>query len=428
MIDLSQKQSDAWHYLEDKETNEILYGGGAGGGKSYLGCLWHIYRRNKYPGTRGLIGRKDLKSIKESTLVTYLKVCNLLGYRPGTHYKYNAMDSVINWNNGSRTILKDLDYIPSDPSFERLGSTEYTDAFIDEAGEITLKAFEIVNSRIRWMLHDYDLEPKILLTCNPNNNWIKYKYIKDEKNNEVELKAYQKYVRALVSDNPDKDFASLYQQQLEKLTSDFDKQRLLDGDWDLVPQEGVLFPLNELNFYNPEKTNVEKLAEYKFVVIDPADTGGDDLSAPFGYLIGDKIYIASVIYNTDGTDVNEPKCVDEIVRRKINSVVIEGNSAWLLFGKSVRSKVNELYPDCEIRIIKNSTNKHTRILAQSAFIKRNFVFRNDWRSEHEYSKFLLNLTSYQKIQEGALKNKHDDSADSLAEMGKYFSTNFPHLW
>ena len=61
MIELSQKQSDAWHYLTDNETTELLYGGGAGGGKSYLGCLWHIDRRNRYANSRGLIGRAELK-------------------------------------------------------------------------------------------------------------------------------------------------------------------------------------------------------------------------------------------------------------------------------------------------------------------------------------------------------------------------------
>ena len=240
-IDLSQKQSDAWHYLEDDTTTEMLYGGGAGGGKSYLGCLWHIHRRIRYPETRGLIGRKELKSIKESTLVTYFKVCRILGYQAGRDYKYNANDMVITWANGSKTIFKDLDFIPSDENFERLGSTEYTDAFIDEAGEITLKAFDIVNSRLRWMLSDYGLIPKILLTCNPNNNWIKTKYIKDEKGNYICLKPYQRYVRALVTDNPDKEFSKLYIDQLGKLSSAYDIDRLLHGDWDAMPKTGGSF-------------------------------------------------------------------------------------------------------------------------------------------------------------------------------------------
>jgi hypothetical protein len=235
-FDLSQKQSDAWHYLEDNETTEIVYGGGAGGGKSYMGCIWHVTRRMKYPGTRGLIGRAKLSALKDSTLITLFKVCNEMGYKPGIHYKYNAQDHALNWENGSKTILKDLFLYPSDPDFISLGSTEYTDVFIDEATEVTLKAFDILNSRVRWMLEDYNLIPKTLLTCNPNQGWLKNRYVVDEKTNErVILKPYQKFVVSLLKDNPDKKFKELYHQQLDKMTSDYDKRRLLEGDWDALP-------------------------------------------------------------------------------------------------------------------------------------------------------------------------------------------------
>jgi hypothetical protein len=237
---LSKKQSLAWHYLTDTTTTEILYGGAAGGGKSYLGCLWHIRQRVTYAGSRGFIGRKELKSIKESTLITYLKVAQLMGYRSGIDFKFNAQDMVINWANGSRTVFKELKQEPSDPNFESLGSTEFTDAFIDEAGEITEKAFDIINSRIRWMLSDYGLVPKILLTCNPNINWIKKKYIKEPGGEYIKLKPYQKYIRATVEDNPDEGFLKLYKESLSKM-NEYDKARLLFGDWDAVPKTGGEF-------------------------------------------------------------------------------------------------------------------------------------------------------------------------------------------
>ena len=94
-----------------------------------------------------------------------------------------------------------------------------------------------------------------------------------------------------------------------------------------IEKRGLLFPLSELNFYNPEKVDVDKLSEFRFSFIDPADEGGDDLSAPAAYLIDNKIYITDVIYNKHGTDVNEPACVQFINNHKLNAVEIEGNSA-----------------------------------------------------------------------------------------------------
>jgi len=230
-IKLSVKQTIAWEFLEDRFTTELLYGGGAGGGKSYLGCIWHIYRRMKYPESRGLIGRSKISNLEQSTLVTLFKVANLMGYKAGQHYSYNSQKHTINWINGSQSVLKDLFLYPSDPDFASLGSTEYTDAFIDEVTEISLKAYEIVSTRIRWNLDRYNLTPKLLATGNPSDGFVKERFIsKDDM--PVVLPLHQKFVQSLVVENPDEEFKSLYIQQLERLSSDYDKQRLLYGDWD----------------------------------------------------------------------------------------------------------------------------------------------------------------------------------------------------
>lgn len=230
-INLSDKQSIAWDYLEDQTTNEIFYGGAAGGGKSYLACIWHIYRRTTYPGTRGLIGRATLKSLEESTLNTLLTVAEKMGYKQGVHFKYNAQKHFITWWNGSKTVLADLFYKPSDPDFISLGSTEYTDAILEECLELTLKALEIVSSRIRWKLDEFNLAPKVFLTGNPGEGWVKERFIEKD-GNPVKLKPHQKYVQSLVTENPNKDFVKRYVEQLSRMSSDYDKERLLQGNWD----------------------------------------------------------------------------------------------------------------------------------------------------------------------------------------------------
>lgn len=174
-------------------------------------------------------------------MITLFKVCDLWGLRPGIDYKHNAQKNTIRWRNGSKTIFKELEFKPSDPDFHRLGSTEYTDAFIDEAMEITEKAFDIVNTRIRWMLDEYGLTPKILMTCNPGFNWIRNKYVREKEGSKKVLQAHQKYVRALVTDNPDQGFSALYISQLQKIKSEYDRARLLDGDWDAEPKTGGEF-------------------------------------------------------------------------------------------------------------------------------------------------------------------------------------------
>src|SRR5688572_21413549 len=168
---LSHKQTEALDILEDNETNELLFGGGAGGGKSVLSCYWQIKRRLKYPGTRGLLGRAILKTLKETTLVTFFEVAAKQGLKANEHFKYNGQSNQIDFRNGSIILLKDLNQYPADPNFAELGSLEITDASIDEANQITEKARNIVKSRIRFRLDEYGLIPKCLYTCNPAKNW-----------------------------------------------------------------------------------------------------------------------------------------------------------------------------------------------------------------------------------------------------------------
>lgn len=231
-MNLSQKQSNAWHYLEnDPVITELLYGGAAGTGKSMMGCAWQIRRRTTYPGTRGLIGRAKIARLEESTLITFFEVAAKMGYRRGIDFKYNEQKHRINWSNGSEILLKDLFLYPSDPEFTSLGSTEFTDAFIDEVTEITRKAKEIVSSRLRWKVKEFGLTPKLLMTCNPSPGWVREDFVMNDEEEPVILKPHQKFVFATLNDNPDKHFRELYSKQLEALSSDYDRRRLLYGDW-----------------------------------------------------------------------------------------------------------------------------------------------------------------------------------------------------
>ena len=111
---------------------------------------------------------------------------------------------------------------------------EITDAFYDEVTEITEKAYTIANSRIRYKL--INGRPKSLSAGNPANNWVKWRFVLDENNSNVELEPYQKYVSATVEDNPDEDFKNVYREQLEKLPY-MDRQRLLYGDWTILAND-----------------------------------------------------------------------------------------------------------------------------------------------------------------------------------------------
>lgn len=242
----SKRQQEAFNYLLDNETTELFYGGGAGGGKSYLGCVWSIYMCLRYPGVRGLMGRAVLKSLKESTLLSFFMVCKSWGLKKDIDYKYNSMAGVISFSNGSEIYLKDLFLYPSDPEFDSLGSTEYSFAFLDEVSQITEKAKNIVMSRLRFKLDEFGLIPKMLMASNPSKNFAYREYYKPYIDGS--LPHYRKFVPALVGDNP--FISAYYEQNLQKLDK-ISKERLLYGNWEYDDDPSKLFEYeNILNMFN----------------------------------------------------------------------------------------------------------------------------------------------------------------------------------
>lgn len=236
---LNHKQTIALDFLEDKTTNELIFGGGAGGSKSVLGCYWLLKMCYKYPGTRWVMGRAILKTLRETTLNTMFWVFEQQGIKA---FKYNSQNSTLTFPNGSQILLKDLEQYPSDPNFDELGSLEITGAFIDECNQITKKAWSILKSRIRYKLDEYDLVPKMLGTCNPAKNWVYTDFYSPFKTNL--LADNKKYVQALLGDNP--DISKHYRDNLLQLDK-VSKERLLYGNWEYDDDPTVLCDYDAIN-------------------------------------------------------------------------------------------------------------------------------------------------------------------------------------
>jgi hypothetical protein len=240
-MELSIKQTIALDLLEDKTTNEILFGGGAGGGKTALGCYWQLKQRLKYPNTRGLIGRAVLKTLKETTLVSFFQIAKMQGLEANKHFKFNAQSSTIEFPNGSTILLKDLYSYPSDPNFDELGSLEITDAFIDEANQVDDKARNIIKSRIRFQLDQNDLVPKILYTCNPAKNWTYSEFYKPQQENTISKN--KRFITSLIDDNP--YISKHYKENLLTLDS-VSKERLLFGNWEYLDDPAQLIDYDKI--------------------------------------------------------------------------------------------------------------------------------------------------------------------------------------
>jgi len=268
-MNLSIKQTIAIDFLEDQETNVVLYGGGAGGGKSMLGVYWVLKQCLKYPNTRYVIGRSRLKNLKETTLRSFFEVCAMQGLKANVDFTYHETKSLITIHQSqSEILLKDLFHYPSDPNFDSLGSMEITGAFIDEATEITPMAFNVIQSRMRYNLDEHGLIPKLLMTCNPSKGWIYTEFYKPFKSNT--LPKTKQFVQSLVTDNP--NISKHYIKQLQQLDV-LNQKRLLFGDWEYSDEDTQLFSIDALNdmFTNDFVSGVGA----KYISVDVARYGRD---------------------------------------------------------------------------------------------------------------------------------------------------------
>jgi phage terminase large subunit len=278
MFELLPKQKEALVYLRNNnEANIILYGGAAGGGKTRLGCFWQIQRRIKYPGTRSVIGRAKLSTLKETTLPSFFDTARSLGLIPGYHFVYNQQSSKISFANGSEILLVDLMYKPSDPHYTDLGGLEITDAFIDEALEVHERGIVTLSSRIRYKLNwfcgkcsapglssglitqidednrpyewqckkckcnDTGLRVKQLLTTNPGKGYLFNEFYDPYKKGT--LAKGKAFIQSLAIDNP-----TLSREYIEILKSmpEIERKRLLEGEWEFDSNADRLYSYEEL--------------------------------------------------------------------------------------------------------------------------------------------------------------------------------------
>lgn len=213
--------------------------------------------------------------------------------------KVNELSGVIKFRNGSEIIMKDLFLYPSDPQFDSLGSTEYTGAFIDEASQITLKAKNIVLSRIRYKLNEYNLVPKMLISSNPAKNWMYEDFYKPWK--EQKLANDKAFIPSLVTDNP--YMPHVYKESLKKLDK-LSKERLLYGNWEYDDDLGKLFKYDDiLDMF----TNSFVEGGDKYLTCDVARKGSDKC----------------VIFYWDGLRVEEAHVYDLSLITTIKQTILE---------------------------------------------------------------------------------------------------------
>lgn len=208
----------------------LLYGGAMGSGKSYFLCAEAIRNAMQFAGNRLVIARKELSVARRTIVISFFSICP-----PQIISSYNKSSLEVTFKNGSVLTFIEANS-NKDPLLNKLKGLEIGWFGIDEANEVSFEAYQILKTRLRWILPNGQ-KPRYegRLTSNPEQCWLIPSFIQSSSPDEV-------YVPALTTDNYDEE-SEYYKGLIEAFKdSPLMMKKYLEGDWSLVDTINQLIP------------------------------------------------------------------------------------------------------------------------------------------------------------------------------------------
>ena len=181
-----------------------------------------------------------------------------------------------------------------------------------------------------------------------------------------------------------------------------------------IEREGLLYSEQELRRYF-ELPDGEPDAILS--VCDTKDRGKDYCAMPIAYQYGNDYYIEKIVCDNSNPEVVETRLIMELLAHKVQMSRFESNSAGGRVAQKVQEGVKEKGGITKITTKYTTSNKETKIIVNSPWVKEHCLFKDDSviGNDKEYRRALAFITSYTM----SGKNKYDDVVDSLAQLSEY---------
>jgi hypothetical protein len=228
-------------FLAASET-DVLYGGAAGGGKSYA-MLVDPLRFAHRAAHRALILRRSMPELRE--LIDKSRELYPKAF-PGC--KYKEVEKLWNFPSGAKI---EFGFLERDADVYRYQGQAYSWIGFDEiTHQATEFSWNYLASRLRTT--DPEIIPYMRCTANPGGvgaHWVKKRYITPSPPNESfkgEDGLTRKFIPARLDDNPYLASDGRYEQMLKALPPT-QRRQLLEGDWEVA--EGAAFTEFDRNIH-----------------------------------------------------------------------------------------------------------------------------------------------------------------------------------
>lgn len=216
----------------DAEEDEVLFGGAAGGGKSYGQLLDAFRYAIQYPGSKQLLLRRTFPELERSLILV------ALGLYPKEIYKYNGTNHRGTFKNGS---IIEFGYCNAETDVYQYQSAEYDVIRFDELTHFTETMYTYLISRLRG---SKPFPRSVKSSTNPGgvgHAWVKKRFIDPSPPNETFYVDGRSriFIPSLLQDNQYlMEADAKYAERLKNL-GETDYRMLALGDWDVA--EGQYF-------------------------------------------------------------------------------------------------------------------------------------------------------------------------------------------
>jgi len=182
-----------------------------------------------------------------------------------------------------------------------------------------------------------------------------------------------------------------------------------------IEREGLLYPEDGLRrFYElPEFPPDAVLA-----VCDPAEGGGDDTVFLVFAVYGNDHYLVDCVVSDELPEVTDPLITDCIIRNNVQRAQFESNAAGGRTADKIQEAVKNTGGKCRIEKRRSTTNKLTRMIVNSPWVKEHVLFkdRKIVEPKTDYFRLLNKLCSFPM----SGKAKHDDVPDAVSQYAVFY--------
>lgn len=181
-----------------------------------------------------------------------------------------------------------------------------------------------------------------------------------------------------------------------------------------IEREGLVYAPDQLRrFFELPKEEPDAIIG----VCDTKDKGADYAFLPVAWVYGQDYYIGDCVCDNGLPDIVDARLTEILVRDRVKACRFESNAAGRCVAEKIQGEVKRCGGITHITTKFTTSNKETRIIVNSAWVKERCLFQDQslYQKNSDYGKMMNMLCSYT----AAGKNKHDDVPDGMAMLAEF---------